>query len=177
MHVDIVAVTNTLVLEKGPIGKNLFDCFYDAFEAKGMSHRLQSLHDWEQSGKFTDIGDRECFIPLSILKLEITCNISWRVFRSFFSHFLEVAFSSYGSYPLTYRSFFLIQVRFQLHSLSCRYPVFLAQFSEWTFLHCIVLVGIYAGVYFRVFSFVLLAHVLAHVSRLMPVSHRPDYTL
>lgn len=47
MHVDIVAVTNTLVLEKGPIGKNLFDCFYDAFEAKGMSHRLQSLHDWE----------------------------------------------------------------------------------------------------------------------------------
>lgn len=90
----------------------------------------------------TDIGDRGCFIPLSVLKEEIIRNINWRVFRSFFSHFLEVAFSPYGSYPLTHRSFFLIQIRFQLHSLSCRYPVFLAQFSECTFLHCMVLASL-----------------------------------
>lgn len=41
---------NTSVLEKGPIVGKVSDCFYDAFEAKGLNHCFQNLHDREWSG-------------------------------------------------------------------------------------------------------------------------------
>lgn len=34
----ILISTNTSFLEKGPVDGHLSDCFYDAFEAKGVSH-------------------------------------------------------------------------------------------------------------------------------------------